>query len=409
MATNRLLVVDMIGKNILARLINSTAMTHTANRDYEDQFTPGKVYQIGSTVRIRKPTYFTVVKGAALSLQAVIENQTYLTITEQSQVAVAFTSTEEQLFLEDEYSNVYEGAAQVLANDLDLNLAQTAGTTFYRTVGTAGAGISSFAVPNAARTMQVKYGVVSSKFMCFQPDGIAVLRNTLQPTFNEELSKSISQHATIGMIAAHEAFEDQNLPVFTTGTFPGTPIVAGAGQSGSAINLSGFTASQVGVLNPGDIISFAGVYGVNPVNRQQVGLGAGNLAQFTVLTQVNSDATGLATVTISPEMVLTGPYQNVTVSPAASAAVTCYGVTVPGTPAQWVKNFAYSRDALSLACVPGPISLGAKYSKLFSDTKSGLSVRANIVYNIQTDQDIIRFDMFYGTQGFGSYGTIMAS
>lgn len=407
--TNQLLFVDFVGRNVLARLVNSLGLTHTANRDYEGDFSADQVYRIGNTVRIRQPVYYTVSSGAALAIQAVIENQTYLTIQYQQHVDIAFTSVEEQRFLQDPETNVYEGAAQALANILDTQLGITGTLHFNRIVGTPGAGITSFAVPNKAITVQRKYGVVKSAYMAFHPDAAGTLRASLQNSFNVPFNTDISQRATIGNLGGHDLFEDQNLTIHTTGTFPGTPVVSGAGQSGSTINLSGFTATQNGVLLPGDIISFAGVYGVNPQSLNQVGYGPENLAQFVVTAPVNSDGSGNAVVSISPAIILTGPYQNVSNAPAASAAVTCVGINTPGTATQYIKNFVYSREAFTLACVPGPISSGAAYSKVFTDPDSNLSMRVNIVYDINTDQDVMRIDIFYGVQAFAPYATMMAS
>lgn len=405
MVANTLLVVDLIGKNVLARLVNSLGMVHTANRDWGGAFMPDQTYKIGSTVRIRLPTYFTSVEGAALSIQGVIENETDLTISYQRHVDVAFTSVQEQRFLQDPETNVYEGAAQELANWMDRRLVEAGMQNIYRTIGTAGAGVTSFAVPNLAITTQRQFGVVGSKYMVFNCQDAGTLRNALQNSFNVPFNTEISQQATLGNLGGHDLFEDQNMAIHTTGTFPGTVVIAGAGQDGSELDLSGFTASQTGVLLANDVITIAGVYAVNPTNREQVGLGTGNLAKFIVQAPVNSDGAGLATVTIAPAIVTSGPYQNVTAGPANTAAVSCYGVTVAGTAVQHSNNFCYSEDAFTLACVPGPISKGAAYSKLFTDPDTNISMRLNIVYDPQTDQDIMRFDTFYGRQCFGQFAT----
>jgi hypothetical protein len=408
--TNQFLYVDFVGRNVLARLVNSLGLTHTANRDYEGDFGSENAYKIGSTVRIRKPVYFTVTSGAALAVQAVVENQTYLTIQFQQHVDVAFTSVETQRFLQDPETNIYEGAAQALANILDTQIGIAGTLEFNRAVGTPGAGVTSFAVPNMAITTQRKYGVRQSAYMAFHPDPAGTLRASLQNSFNEAFNKDVSQRAIIGSLGSHDLLEDQNLQIHTTGTFPGTPNVATAVVDGSStVNLTGFTASQSNVLNAGDIITFANVFGVNPQNRSQVGYGSENLAQFNVQSVVNSDASGNAVVTILPPIILTGPYQNVTNAPALNAAVSCSGITTPGTATQYIKNFVYSREAFTLACVPGPISSGAAYSKVFTDEDSNISMRVNIVYDIQTDQDVMRIDIFYGTKAFGPYGTMILS
>lgn len=409
MATvNNFKVVDFIGKNVLARTVNSLAFAHCANRDWVMPYGAENSFKIGDTLRIRKPVYFTSSNGAALQVQAIDERQETLTITQQAHVDVALTSVEVQRFLQDPETNIYEGAAQQLANQVDLFLAQSAVSRIYRTIGTAGAGVTSFATPNLGVTTQRKYGVVKSEYMIFNPSDAGSLRNSLQNSFNEPFNRNVSQDAMIGRIAQHDLIEDQNTTMHTTGTFAGTPIVAAGDQVGSSINLSGFTAGQTGVLKVGDIISFAGVYGVNPVNRLQVGTGSGNLAQFVVQSNVNSDGAGLATVVILPAIEIDGPYQNVTNAPAASAPVTCFGITVNGTAAQFSNNYVFSKDAFTLACVPPPIMLGAPYCKVFTDPETNISIRCTISYDPTVDQDIMRFDIFYGAQVFGQYATRIA-
>lgn len=403
--TNNFKVVDLIGKNVLARTVNSLAIAHTANRDWVQPWGSSADFKIGDTLRIRKPVYFTGSEGAALQVQGVIENQETLTIKYQSHVDVALTSVEVQRFLQDPETNIYEGAAQRLANMIDSVGALTARTRVWRTIGTAGAGITSFATPNLSVTRQRQYGVVDSRYMTFNPNDAGSLRASLQNSFNVPFNTDVSQRAMLGEVAGHDLIEDQNLTIHTTGTFPGTPQVNGAGQTGSTINLKGFTASQTGVLQPGDVISFAGVYGVNPVNYQQVGLGTGNLAQFVVQTAVDSDGSGNATVTVLPAIVTSGPYQNVTGSPSDSASVSAYGITSNGTAAQWSDNYTYSADAFTFASVPPPIMMGAPYCKVFTDPDTNLSIRCTVSYNPQTDQDIMRFDTFYGWQVFGEYAT----
>lgn len=407
---NTLLTIDMVGKQVLARTANSLAMVHTANRDNQGAWTNGAIYPIGSKLRKRKPVFVEVGSGAAPATQGIKEEYVDIVIEFQKNVCVPFTSIEEQRKFDNGYENLYLPVASQLANAIDMDGVNYMKRVCNRAVGTPGAGVTSFATPNSAVTMQRKYGVQRSEYMVFCPDAAGGLRNSLQNSFNTPFNEDISQDMIIGRIGQHDLYEDQNLSTpHTTGTLAGTAVVAGAGQSGSEIDLSGFTALQDGVLKVGDIISFAGVYGVNPVNREQVGYGSGNLAQFNVVDDVNSDGAGLATVKISPAMVLTGPYQNVTAAPANGAAVSLFGVATPGTATQYQKNFVYSRDALTFVCVPPPISLGAVYSKVFYDEDTGIGMRVNITYDNDTDQDVVRFDVFYGWQAFNPYMTMIAS
>ena len=79
------------------------------------------------------------------------------------------------------------------------------------------------------------------------------------------------------------------------GTWAGTPVVNGGGQTGRAINLSGFSASQPYVVKAGDIFKFAGHSKV-----------------YMATADASSDGAGLATVSLEPALMA---------SPAADEAL----------------------------------------------------------------------------------------
>lgn len=79
------------------------------------------------------------------------------------------------------------------------------------------------------------------------------------------------------------------------GSWAGTVQVDGAAQTGTSINLKGFTAAQIGVAKAGDFVRFAGSY-----------------KTYMVTADANSDASGKAAVSLNTPLVA---------SPADSAAV----------------------------------------------------------------------------------------
>ena len=93
------------------------------------------------------------------------------------------------------------------------------------------------------------------------------------------------------------------LPGYDTplGSWVGTPVVAGAGQTGYTLNLSGFTASQTGVAKAGDLIR----------------IGSTDLKVYRIASNANSNGSGLATITLT---------QALMASPSAGAAITSTGV-----------------------------------------------------------------------------------
>lgn len=81
-------------------------------------------------------------------------------------------------------------------------------------------------------------------------------------------------------------------------TTPGTPVVAGAGQTGDNLNIDGLPISATGYLKAGDYI--------------QLGSGA-TATLHKVLEQVDTDGTGAATLNLFPK-VRTAPADNAVVT-----------------------------------------------------------------------------------------------
>ena len=130
---------------------------------------------------------------------------------------------------------------------------------------------------------------------------------------------------------------DQNVAVHTNGAATATNI-NGAGQTGSTITV---IAVAGGTLAAGTVITLPGVFAVNPQSRVSTGV----LADFVVTADVSAAATSIP---ISPAIVTSGPYQNVTASPTTAqpyvikgAASTSYGC-----------NLGFHEDAFTLAMVP---------------------------------------------------------
>lgn len=170
----------------------------------------------------------------------------------------------------------------------------------------------------------------------------------------------------IGRKIGADWFLDQNVVTHTKGSFPGAPLVNGAHAVGaSTIAMDGFTASQAGVLKKGDLITFAG-----------------GAQTYTVLADVNSDGTGVATGGVSI-------YPSLRVAVADNAAV--------AQKASHVVNMQFHRDAFAFASRPlqsvVPDGLGV-ISQSAVDPVSGIALRLEVTR--QFKQLRWSFDILYG-------------
>ena len=124
-----------------------------------------------------------------------------------------------------------------------------------------------------------------------------------------------------------------------TATFTGS-LTSGWAQT-STITIA--TGSGSATLNAGDVIQIAGVYAVNPQNRQAYG--GNKLRNFVVQSTANL-TTGGVSVTVSPAIITGGQFQNVTVtSTSTTATVTPFANSGQVSP----QNIMLHKNAFTLA------------------------------------------------------------
>jgi hypothetical protein len=145
--------------------------------------------------------------------------------------------------------------------------------------------------------------------------------------------------------------------------------------------------ANTGTVTKGTVITIAGVNAVNPVTKEDLGY----LQQFTVLSNVTADASGYATLSLSPGFYTTGGLQNITAFPADGAAITPVG-TASGTS---IQNLAFHKSAFRMASVPLILPTGS-VDMAAQETYEGVTIRVVSQYDIFTDQSIMRFDFLGG-------------
>lgn len=392
--TNTLLTNDIILKTALMEFDNNLVFAKTVRRDYQKNFDAST----GATIRIRKPTRYIAREGSDLAVQGIQQRYTNLTIAFLDGVDVEVTSTELALQLDDFNRDIIQPAMVTLANKVDSRLYNTT-TALYNSVGIAGTAPNSFPVANLAAATLTSFGIPrKDRFLLLKSFDAAALQNGCFNLFNENFNKDVILDGSMRNLAGFDVYDVQNIirPAYSSITTSiGTPLVNGSGQSGTSLITDGWTASITGILQPGAIFTIAGVNAVNPVSR----IDTGQLAHFTVDSVANSDGSGNSTLIISPEIIINGPYQNVTALPANNAALTVHTTHT--------KNIFYHKEAFTLAVVPLPVGANGAFQKNMMDDKAKVSLRMSRQYDINKDKDIIRFDILYGVKCFPEYGGVM--
>lgn len=396
---NALITPSIIAKEALVQLENNLGMANNVHREYKKEFV-----KVGDTVSIRKPVKFYAADGKTRVNQDVEEANTSITVDKQKHVSWKFSSKDLTLTVED-YSERYIKPAMIaLANVIDRN-GHALYTNVWNHVGTPGTTPANFAAVSAvAQRMDEMAVSTDMRKLITNPAAGYAIAGTAQTLFMNGVNTQAYRKGSIGEIAGLETFRSQNVANHTVGIRSGTPLVNGASQSvtyatakntnSQTLVTDGWTADQTGILKAGDVITIAGVFAMNPVPGEGTTgkLQMPYLQQFTVLADANSGATsGPATLTISPAIIVSGPYQTVSAAPADNAAIT----VVSGTASTaYPQNMGFHKNAFALVTCPLELPDGVEFKA--RETHKGLSVRVVKQYSIDDDDDIIRLDVLYG-------------
>lgn len=395
-ATNTLLTISMITRKQMSVLHNTVVATRNFDRGYDDKFAiPGS--KIGTSLRIRHPARYVVTDGATYVAQNSVDKEEVLVIATQKHVGMGFTQLELLMSLDDFTERYIEPAAAQLAGRMDRD-----GLLLYRdvwnSVGTPGTVPGTSKVLLDAQAKLYDNAMPSDDNMCYavvSPKSNAALIEGHKGLFHAQ--SAIENQFKRGMFGKNiwglaELNMSQNVARHTTGTYAGAPLVNGAGQTGNSLITDGWTASSTGVLRRGDVFTLSGgtganvVQSVNPESR----VGTGDLAQFVVTADVNSDAAGAATIPIKPALAATGNFQTVTALASDNAVLNFYA-PASGT---YSQDLVYHKKAFVMGSgdymLPKGISFAGKIEK------DGFSLCITSDFDIKEYETISRADTLYG-------------
>lgn len=388
--SNVLATTSIVSKMALAIIKNNLGFSKNVNRDWEDEFTSNmeRGYAPGQTINIRKPPRYTYRAGRVAEPQATVMQTVPLTLS-QGGNDIAFTSLERTLSVTRLEDKVMAAIAPI-TNEIDRQGLALAHYSTYNLLNATGA------LPNtAALAIGAMTGLGQRLDEMGAPRDRGGRTIVANPAFNASLvqgfggffnnpSKISSQYNT-GMLSDSFGFNsamDQNVDVHTNGAATATNI-NGANQTGSSITV---VAVAAGTLTRGTVITLPGVYAVNPQSRQSTG----QLANFVVTADV---AQGATSIPISPAIVTSGAFQNVTASPTTGQPYVIQG----SASTSYATNVAYHKDAFTLAMVPmfAPPS-GKGNVSVSQRTEDGMTVKVTEYYDPKNDTMGMRFDVLFG-------------
>ncbi|AUR93105.1 coat protein [Vibrio phage 1.183.O._10N.286.48.B7] len=395
---NNLLTDDVIAKEALRLLKNNLVTAKLVYRNYEKTF--GKV---GDTIRLKLPYRVKAADGRTLVKQPMVDQTIPFKIDKQHHVGLEYTVKDKTLDIMDFSERYLKSGMIQIANKIDRNILLTLKKAFH-TSGTPGVRPGKFIDFANAGAKQTTYAVPQDgmRHAVLDPFTCASLSDEVTKLFKESMVEQAYKMGYRGKVSEYDTYESQNLPKHTVGDHGGTPL-AGAGDNGSVITMTGGTASTTGFLKVGDVFTVAGVFGVNPQNYETTGL----LQEFVVTADVDTDGAGAASISVFPALndgtatinnaegdpISTKAYQNITALPVAGAAITIAGAAN----ATYEQNYLFHRDAIALAMIDLELPQSAVIKSRAADPETGLSLTLTGAYDINEQTEIHRIDAVYGT------------
>jgi hypothetical protein len=385
MSSQVLLTPQVITRESLVILENNLVAASRVNRKFENKFV-----KIGASLTIRKPNRFTVASGASLQLQDIAEPSVSITVDKQRHVDFQFTSQDLSLTVEEFNSRYLTPAMAPLANQVDFDcLGNWSDISNY--VGVPGVTPATFSssVQLIGRRMDDNATPQDGRTLVVNPAAHWALAGGLVGSFVMPTAKEALVKGYLSTIGNYDIYMDQNIQGGNSGqhnTSIGMVITSAGNGTGNTTSMFGGTATET--ISIGEVFTVAGVFNINPQSRQSTGV----LKTF-VTTASTTPTTSTWTITFSPPIVTSGPYQNVTGPMSTASAITWLTGTTTAQIAG-TQNLAFCRDAFGLVMVPLEIPGGVDFAA--RETYRNISMRTVRAYDINNDVFPTRIDILYG-------------
>jgi hypothetical protein len=344
-------------------------------------------YAPGATINIKKPPRYTYRAGRVAVPQATVETTIPLTLS-QGGVDINFNSLERTLSLT-QLNEKLTAAMAPIVNEIDRQGLSMARFATYNCLNAAGAQPNTQigavqAMTDSNTRLDIMGAPVKDGRRCFVmgPAFNGAMVAGFSGLFN--MAERVNGNYRTGYMQDSFGLRpmmDQNVDTHTNGAATATNV-NGANQTGSAITVAAVTG---GTLTRGTVIQLPGVFSVNPQNRTSTGVAADFIVTADALL-------GATTINISPAIVTSGPFQNVSQSPNTAAPYVIAGAVNTS----YRANIAFHKDAYTLAMVPlfQPPARGVLSSEQMSH--NGFTLRVVQFYDGINDNCIFRLDVLFG-------------
>lgn len=390
MASN-ILTIDQITREslrILHQKLNFVTNIHT---EYDDAFAKDGA-KIGNTLRIRLPMSYATGTGATMATTTdadSLQSQVTLTVNTQRHVPMRFTSNEMTMKIDDFSSRHLEPAmarlAALIENDA-LSMANKATNTVY-----ASTDVGFDDVMNGRAMLQKALAPSDNRYACLDPQGMVdlVVDNKSLFQASDQIGKQYKE-GTMGRFAGFDFYENTMMPSHTSGTEAGSgnydtnSVTAQEGSYTSPNSFDLIVDTGTKTITAGDVVTIADVYDVHPETKASTGA----LKEFTVLTGIAAPGT----LTLSPALIASGPYQNASATAADNKAVTVKGAASTAYKQSLLFQKGFAVFGTADLVLPKGVMQAARQNY------DGISLRMVQDYDVVKDRIYTRCDVLYGYQ-----------
>lgn len=386
----------VVAKLAAKMFANKLQFLKTIDRADESDFGGKNGFQAGDTIYISKPSRSIpgTTRDITGAIGSFVDEKTPLTLNIQRVDSVALTSNEiaTDLAFKSWAKRILEPRVSTMAQFVERDFLEAASDAVYQSVGTFGSNTFDPETMLSAnqKITEMACPDFDNRNVLLSPSATTKAVNSRKGLFNP--TTAIGDMAVKGKMGEYDGFtyyQSNLLNNHTNGNdivFEVRTTVSTEGQT--TLVVEALTANT-GTVKKGTVFTIATVNAVNPVTKEDLGY----LQQFVVTADATADASGYATLSISPAIYTSasGGLQNVTAFPADGDACTPVGSASGSS----IQNLAYHKSAFRYASVPLILPTGS-VDMAAQETYEGVTIRVVSQYDILTDQSIMRFDFLGG-------------
>jgi hypothetical protein len=385
---SNLLTIDQITRE--AQMVLHQKLNFVTNivTEYDDQFAKEGA-KIGNTLRLRLPMMYNTGTGATMTTGTgadSLQNQVTLTVNTQRHVPMRFTSNEMTMKIDDFRERHLEPAMSKLAAMIEADALSMIDQVAQEVA--AGTKVDFADIMDGRAKLGNALADTDNRHALLDVQANADLINELKGLFQD--SSSIAEQykeGAMGRTAGFKFYENTLLPGLTNGTEVGSAYLTNqvAAQAGSYTNpnsMSLIVDTGTKTVKKGQTFNIEGVYDVHPETKAT----RPELKQFTVL----ANFTGAGTISISPAIIASGPYKNVSNGAANDKKLIFHGTASQA----YRQSLLFQKGFAVFGTADLVLPPKVQASRIVHD---GISMRlVKDWYNGVKDQLITRFDVLYG-------------